>query len=102
MNVENQVFVIWAASNGYADDVAVEDVRRFEDELLKFVENSHPGLLQSIREKKSLTDEITSDLKQALSDFKEMWTERTTTALADPGSGVKGVESAQQPAPAGA
>src|SRR5437868_8716123 len=77
MNVENQVLVIWAASNGYADDVAVEDVRRFEAELLKFVENSHPGLLQSIREKKSLTDEITTDLKQALSDFKGIWTERT-------------------------
>src|SRR5213596_1040163 len=60
MNVENQVLVIWAASNGYADDVAVEDVRSFEAELLKFVENSHPGLL-SIREKKSLTDEIISD-----------------------------------------
>src|ERR1041385_2833639 len=41
MPVENQILVIWAASNGYADDVAVEDVRRFEAELLKFVENSH-------------------------------------------------------------
>ncbi|MDQ6652101.1 MAG: F0F1 ATP synthase subunit alpha, partial [Acidobacteriota bacterium] len=102
MNVENQILVIWAASNGYTDDVAVEDVRRFEAELLKFAENSHPGLLQSIRDKKSLTDEITSDLKQALTDFKEMWTERTTTALADSRSGVKGVESPLQPAPAGA
>src|SRR3977135_4235553 len=72
MNVENQVLVIWAASNGYADDVAVEDVRSFEAELLKFIENSQPGLLQSIREKKSLTDEITADLKQALIDFKDI------------------------------
>src|SRR5580765_3662187 len=31
MNVENQVLGIWAASNGYADDVAIEDVRAFED-----------------------------------------------------------------------
>ena len=70
--------MIWAASNGYADDVPVEDVRSFEAELLKFIENSHPGLLQSIREKKSLTEEIKKDLKQALSDFKEIWTETSS------------------------
>ncbi|HMF56528.1 MAG TPA: F0F1 ATP synthase subunit alpha [Pyrinomonadaceae bacterium] len=86
MDVEKQVLVIWTATNGYLDDVPVENVRRFEAELLRFVENSHPGLLQSIREKKSLTDDVTSDLKQALVDFKDRWNEetavstRTTTA----------------------
>ena len=70
MDIENQVLVIWAASNGFTDDIAVEDVRSFEAELLKFIENSHPGLLQSIREKKSLTDEIKADLQQALKDFR--------------------------------
>ena len=97
MPVENQILVIWAVSNGYADDVAVEDVRRFEADLLKFVENSHPGLAQSIREKKSLTDEITADLKQALSDFKDIWKERTSAA-AESTSGVK--SAASQPAAA--
>ncbi len=72
MGIEKQVLVIWAATNGYTDDIAVEDVRNFETELLKFIENSHPGLLQSIREKKSLTDEITADLQVALKDFKEL------------------------------
>jgi len=72
MDVEKQVLVIWAATNGFTDDIAVEDVRKFETDLLAFVENSHPGLLSSIREKKSLTDEIKADLKQALEDFKQM------------------------------
>lgn len=76
MPIENQVLAIWAASNGFTDDVPVEDVRNFEAALLKFVESSHPGLLQSIREKKSLTDEIKSDLEQALKDFKDIWKER--------------------------
>jgi F-type H+-transporting ATPase subunit alpha len=80
MNVENQILGIWAASNGYADDVAIEDVRNFEAGLLKFVENSHPGLLEKIREKKTLNEEITSDLKQILADFKETWNERAATA----------------------
>jgi len=99
MNVENQVLVIWAASNGYADDVEVDDVRRFEAELLKFVENSHPGLLGSIREKKSLTDDIISDLKQALADFKDRWAEAANAAAA---SSTPAVASSLQPAPAGA
>jgi F-type H+/Na+-transporting ATPase subunit alpha len=80
MDVESQVLVIWAASNGFTDDIAIEDVRAFEAELLKFVENSHPGLLQDIREKKSLTDEIKADLQQALRDFKDRWNERAGTS----------------------
>jgi F-type H+-transporting ATPase subunit alpha len=74
--------VIWAATKGYVDDIAIENVRKFEAELLQFVENSHPSLLQSIRERKALTDEITADLKQVLQDFKELWKERHETALA--------------------
>jgi F-type H+-transporting ATPase subunit alpha len=80
MDVEKQVLVIWSATNGYVDDVAVEDVRRFESELLRFVENSHPGLLQKIRDKKSLTDDIKTDLETALKDFKERWAEETVIA----------------------
>jgi F-type H+-transporting ATPase subunit alpha len=80
MDVEKQVIEIWAAINGYLDDIPVENVRSFEVGLLKFVENSHPGLLQSIREKKAVTDEIKSGLEQVLKDYRERWTEETSTA----------------------
>ncbi|HKQ99883.1 MAG TPA: F0F1 ATP synthase subunit alpha [Pyrinomonadaceae bacterium] len=80
MGVEEQVLVIWAATTGKVDDVPVENVRRFETELLRFVQNSHPGLLQALREKKALTDEIKADLEQAISDFKDRWTEETNIA----------------------
>src|SRR5438034_264673 len=50
MDVEKQVLVIWAATNGYVDDVPLDVVPRFERGRLSFVENSHPALLQSIRE----------------------------------------------------
>jgi F-type H+-transporting ATPase subunit alpha len=73
MDVEKQVLVIWAATNGYVDDVAIEDVRAFETDLLSFVENSHPGLLAAINEKKSLTDDIKKELKTILEDFKVSW-----------------------------
>jgi F-type H+-transporting ATPase subunit alpha len=92
MEVEKQVLVIWAASNGYADDVPVEDVRQFEAELLKFVENSHPGLLQAIREKKTLNDEIKADLEQVLKDFKSSWGERGSAP--PPPSSTRGATTA--------
>jgi F-type H+-transporting ATPase subunit alpha len=79
---EKQVLVIWAATKGYIDDIPIENVRRFEAELLQFVEGSHPSLLQNIQEKKSLTDEITEDLKQVLQDFKEMWKQNSEAAVA--------------------
>jgi F-type H+-transporting ATPase subunit alpha len=82
MDVEKQVLVIWAASNGFTDDVPVSDVRSFESELIRFVENSHPAILQNLREKKAVTDEIQKDLEQSLKDFKDVWAERAQAVAA--------------------
>jgi len=76
MDVEKQVLIIWAATVGYTDDIAVENVRRFEADLIRFIENSHPGILQNLREKKAITDDIQKDLEQSLKDFKETWAEK--------------------------
>jgi F-type H+-transporting ATPase subunit alpha len=74
--VEEQVFAIWAATNGYLDDVAVEDISRFQSEMMKFVQNAHPGVLNSMREKKAITDDIKSAMGQAVDDFKtSRWSE---------------------------
>src|SRR2546428_7074178 len=82
MDVEKQVLLIWCATNGFTDDVAVEDIRKFETDLLKFIENSHPGVLQRLREKKAITDEIQKDLEQSLKDFKERWAEEVQAVAA--------------------
>jgi len=82
MDVEKQVLLIWAATNGFADDVPVDQVGKFETELLRFVENSRPGLLQSLREKKAVTDEIKNDLEQTLKDFKDVWAEKSEAVAA--------------------
>jgi F-type H+/Na+-transporting ATPase subunit alpha len=71
MNVEHQVVVIWAASNGYTDDVPVEDVRRFEGELLKHLDNAGGPLLSAIREKRQITDEVKGLLRSTLDEFKK-------------------------------
>src|SRR5580765_1166228 len=82
MNIENQVLVIWAASNGYADDVAIEDVRAFEDELTKFAEEAHPGVLNTLRDKKSIDDDLKAAMKEAIEDFKATRWETAATAAA--------------------
>jgi F-type H+-transporting ATPase subunit alpha len=82
MDVEKQVLIIWSATNGFTDDVPVENLRKFEGELLSFIENSHPGVLQNMREKKAITDEIQKDLEQSLRDFKDRWAENAKAAAA--------------------
>ena len=70
LEVEKQVLTIWAATNGFLDDVDVNDVRRFESEFSDFVENSHPAVLETLRTKKSLDDDLKASLKEAVEDFK--------------------------------
>ncbi len=68
--VENQVAIIYAGSKGFLDDVAVEDVVRFEAELYPFLEAKYPEVLEQIRTKKALDKEIEELLDKALNDFK--------------------------------
>ncbi len=84
MDVEKQVIVIWAASNGHLDNVPVEQVRSFEAEFLKFIENGHPGLLQNLREKKALTDDIKAELEQTVRDFGATWSDKAFNPQPDP------------------
>jgi F-type H+-transporting ATPase subunit alpha len=72
MDVEKQVAVIWAASNGYVDDIPVDRVRHFEAELLKFLENQGAALA-AIREKRTIDDNLKGQLKAALDEFKERY-----------------------------
>jgi len=70
MEVENQVLIIWTATNGFVDDVAVDELSRFERELFEFMENSNPAVLQGLRDKKALDDDLKAGLTEALEDFK--------------------------------
>ncbi|MEP6714140.1 MAG: F0F1 ATP synthase subunit alpha [Terriglobia bacterium] len=69
--VEKQIAIIFAATKGLLDDMAVEDCRPFEAELYKFLENSKPAILTAIREKKALDDALQKDLTDAINELKE-------------------------------
>jgi F-type H+-transporting ATPase subunit alpha len=67
--VEKQVIIVYAATKGFIDAVAIEDVRRYEEELYRFLESRHPGVLSGIAEKKNLDDALKASVEAALKDF---------------------------------
>jgi F-type H+-transporting ATPase subunit alpha len=66
---DEQVLVIYAGTNGWVDDVAVAEVRRFESEMREFFRSNAPDLLQKIRDTGSLPD--TGEIDAKLREFKE-------------------------------
>lgn len=69
MPVEKQVVSIYAVTKGFVDDIPVEDVRRFEKELLSFMEHNKKEILDHIREKKELPE--AEVLNAAIEEFKK-------------------------------
>ena len=68
--VEEEVVVLWMATNGYLDDVAVEDVQEFERGYLENLRSAHPALLKKIADEKALSDETIAELKTVTQNFK--------------------------------
>src|SRR6185312_10157584 len=68
-----QIIMIYAGTNGFLDDLAVEDVKPFEAELYKYVDNANPKLLTTIMEKKTLDDALKADIQKTLTDFKQQF-----------------------------
>ena len=73
--VEKQIMIIFAATNGYLDDLPVSDGRAFEMELYKFIDNQRPQVSKLVATKKALDDEVKNALKEALDDFKAKFVE---------------------------
>jgi F-type H+-transporting ATPase subunit alpha len=68
---EKQVAIIFAGTNGYLDDLKVEDIRAFEVGLYRYLDSAQSALLKDIVEKKTLDDELKNRLKAALKEYKE-------------------------------
>jgi F-type H+/Na+-transporting ATPase subunit alpha len=69
--VEKQIAVIYAGTQGHVDAYPESSLARFEAELSDFLENNYKNLLDEIKDKKELTEDIDKKLKEALAKFKE-------------------------------
>src|SRR5574338_456126 len=64
--VEKQVAILWAATNGYLDDVPSARVNEFEAGFYRFLESAYSGLLPAIAGEKALSEQLTGKLEEAV------------------------------------
>ena len=76
MAIEEQVVVIFAATNGFLDEIPVDAVGQFETEFLDYVKVKSPKLLPEIAEKKELTEEISKTLEDTIQDFLKIFKQK--------------------------
>ena len=73
MSIGDQVAIIYAVTNGFLDDVKVEEVQKWEEDFHKYLQTNQKTVLDLIAEKKELTDEVVTKLEKAIKDFKETY-----------------------------
>jgi F-type H+-transporting ATPase subunit alpha len=69
--MEKQVMILYAAINGYLDDIPADKVSAFEANLQRSMEANHPDIAKKIAKEKDITPEIEEKLKAAIAEFKE-------------------------------
>ena len=82
--VEEQVVSVWAGINGELDEVPVDDVLRFEQELLEYLRHNG-NVLQNIRETKSFDEDTAQALKEQIAEFKRGFQTGSGKMLVGPG-----------------
>jgi F-type H+-transporting ATPase subunit alpha len=73
ITVEAQAAVLWAAQNGYFDDVAVEKVKDCQNKLTEFLTTRKTALMGKVAKEKALSDALTAELKAAVAEFKQTY-----------------------------
>ncbi len=73
MELEHQVMVLFAATNGYCDQIPVEKMKQWESDFLKFIEASYPEIGREISSKKRITPENEERLRAAIAQYNSSW-----------------------------
>ncbi|MBI5840194.1 MAG: F0F1 ATP synthase subunit alpha [Chloroflexi bacterium] len=73
MEVENQVIVIFAGTNGYADNVPLEKMAQWQADLIRYMETSYPEIGRDIVTRKAIGDDNRAALTKALDAFRAGW-----------------------------
>ena len=71
MRVEDQVLIIFAVSNNYANDIPVEEMKRFEKELIEFARYRYPEVLEELKTTKNFDKELQGRVGAVIKEFKE-------------------------------
>ena len=74
MTVERQIAIIFAASKGHLDDIALEEVANFESSLFDYIDANAAAQLKAISDSGDLNDEQSKELEKVITDFKNSFT----------------------------
>jgi len=74
LSLADEVVVLFAVNEGLMEDVEIEKVGAFQDQLLRYVGGSHPDILAAITESRDISDEVSTNLTKAINDFKPTFT----------------------------
>ena len=74
LSLGNEVVILFAVNEGLMEDVEIEKVGAFEDQLLRYISSSHPDILAAITESNDISDEVSANLTKAINDFKPTFT----------------------------
>jgi F-type H+-transporting ATPase subunit alpha len=75
MPIEKEVVILYAANNGYLREYTLSSIKKYEKELLSYIENNNPEIYSGIREKKVIDDDLKLSLAAVLDKFKKIFIE---------------------------
>jgi F-type H+-transporting ATPase subunit alpha len=100
--VEDQVLSIWAVSNGYLDDLPVEQVQNFERKFLDFMRGRYGQIGETLRDTGVLDDDIVEKLRSAADEFKQSYLDSEDVETVETVAAEEGVpEASASPAAEG-
>jgi len=70
LSVQQQVLIIYAGTNGFVDELPLNALKKYEQELYAFVEAKHPDVFADILKKRELDGDLRAKLNKTLEEFK--------------------------------
>ncbi len=71
MDIAEQIVIIFCGITGFLDDISLQDISRFESEILVFLQEQHLQILKGIKQKKELNEDLKKNLKKVIIEFKK-------------------------------
>ncbi|MCD6100951.1 MAG: F0F1 ATP synthase subunit alpha [Candidatus Marinimicrobia bacterium] len=70
MPVEEQIIILYAGVNGHCDDLNIDELKEFENVLIREIKTSHPEIINELKEKKEISEQLEHKLKEAIEKTK--------------------------------
>ena len=70
MPVEEQIIILYAGVNGHCDDLNIDELKEFENVLIREIKTSHPEIINELKEKKEISEQLEQKLKEAIEKTK--------------------------------